>query len=206
MSLRMRLYRLFGCEQKKKTANTLRDKYPQHEIGKGTYGDLTILFCEGDSKASIGAFCSFGPGVQIFLGGEHRTDWVTTYPFNMKWQSARHIKGHPKTKGDVIIGNDVWIGAEVIIMSGVNIGDGAVIATRALVAKDVPAYSISAGNPARVVRMRFDDKTISSLLEVRWWDWDDATIEKYLPLMLSTEIDVFIKTAKDENFRTRQRP
>jgi NDP-sugar pyrophosphorylase family protein len=122
----------------------------------------------------------------------------------MKWQSAGHIKGHPKTKGDVIIGNDVWIGAEAIIMSGVNIGDGAVIGARTVVTKDVPAYAISAGNPARVVKMRFDDKTTSRLLKLRWWDWDDAKIERYLPLMLSTEIEVFLKVAEDDEVRCRQ--
>jgi chloramphenicol O-acetyltransferase type B len=203
MSLRKQLCRLLGCEEKKKTAKTPQDKYPQYEIGKGTYGDLIIRWGE-DSKVRIGAFCSFGPGVQIFLGGEHRTDWVTTYPFSMKWQSAGHIKGHPKTKGDVIIGNDVWIGAEAIIMSGVNIGDGAVIGARTVVTKDVPAYAIAAGNPARVVKMRFDEETIGRLLELRWWDWDDAKIEKYLLLMLSTEIEVFLKVAEDDEVRCRQ--
>jgi acetyltransferase-like isoleucine patch superfamily enzyme len=72
----------------------------------------------------MGAFCSVASGVQILLGGEHRPDWVTTYPFSALWAKGRHLPGHPASKGDVVIGNDVWIGAEAMILSGVTIGDG----------------------------------------------------------------------------------
>lgn len=180
-----------------KTKKTLHQRYPQYDIGFGSYGDLTIRSWGEDATVKIGAFCSFAH-CQIYLGGEHRTDWVTTYPFSEFWESVKHIKGHPKTKGDVIIGNDVWIGNEAIVMSGVNIGDGAVIGTRALVTKDVPAFSIVAGIPARVVRMRFDEKTISRLVALQWWNWDKAKIERYLPLMLREGIAVFLDMAERE--------
>ncbi len=136
------------------------------------------------------------PGVQIFLGGEHRIDWVTTFPFNVLWKSGRKIKGHPKTKGDVIIGNDVWIGAEALIMSGVTIGDGAIVGARAVVTKDIEPYAIFAGNPAQFVRKRFDEKTIQQLLELEWWNYKDEEIEQMLPLMLDTDIQLFISEAK----------
>jgi chloramphenicol O-acetyltransferase type B len=141
----------------------------------------------------MGAYCSTGPGVQIFLGGEHRVDWLTTYPFSEFWEAAKTIKGHPYTKGDVNIGNDVWIGAEAIILSGVTIGDGAVIGARAVVAKDIPPYAIAVGNPARIIRQRFDEKTIEKLLEIKWWNWDDAQIEKFLPILLSQDFGAFLE-------------
>lgn len=177
-------------------AKGLRDKYPQYEIGRHTYGDPTIHTWEEKATLKIGAFCSIAAGVQIFLGGEHRVDWVTTYPFNTLWECGRHITGHPKTKGDVIIGNDVWIGAEAVIMSGVKIGDGAVIGLRAVITKDIEPYAIYAGNPARLIRKRFDDTTIQQLLELGWWNFEDEEIEQMLPLMLSADIQSFIIEAR----------
>lgn len=130
---------------------------------------------------------------KFFLGGDHRVDWVTTFPFNVLWEDAKNITGHPKTKGDVLIGNDVWIATESIIMSGVNIGDGAVIGARAVVTKNVPPYTIVAGNPAVVVKQRFDDNTINQLLEIKWWNWDESRIKKALPLLLNNDIEKFLR-------------
>ncbi len=123
-------------------------------------------------------------------------DWVTTYPFNVLWDAARDIKGHPRSKGDVNIGHDVWIGAEALIMSGVTIETGAVIGARAVVTHNIPAYCIAAGNPARVVKKRFNDTIISRLLDIEWWGWDDARIEKYLYLMLDDDIEKFLETVE----------
>lgn len=148
---------------------------------------------------SIGAFCSIGERVQIFLGGEHNTKWVTTYPFNAfgeRWPKAIGIEGHPRTKGSVEIGNDVWIGKEAIILSGVRIGDGAVIGIRSVVTKDVPEYCIYAGNPATFVRGRFDKCTVGRLLRLRWWDWGDGRIGKAVPLLQSDRIGAFIDAAE----------
>ena len=116
----------------------------------------------------------------------------------MLWKSGKHILGHPKTKGDVKIGNDVWIGKEAIILSGVNIGDGAVIGARSLVSRDVQPYAIVGGNPAREIRKRFNDQTIQELLEIRWWEWEPNRIEKALPILLSNNIDKFIWATKHD--------
>jgi len=178
----------------------IRERYPQYEIGRGTYGRPKISSWGERATFRIGAFCSIAHGVKIYLGGEHRTDWVTTYPFNYLWKSAKHIKGHPKTKGDVIIGNDVWIGAGAVILSGVTVGDGAAIGNNAVVAKDVPPYAIVAGNPASIVRKRFDEETIHHLLKIKWWEWEDNRIEKFLPLLLNSNIEEFLKVVDKDNF------
>lgn len=175
---------------------TIHEMYPEYSIGRGTYGAPSIRSLGEGSTLKMGSFCSISSGVQIFLGGEHRTDWVTTYPFNIMWKAGHMIKGHPGTKGDVIIGNDVWIGAEAIILSGVTIGDGAAIAARSVVTRDIPPYTIAGGNPARMIRKRFDENTIQRLLSVRWWDWDDALIESYLPMLLNNDIQGFLEAAE----------
>lgn len=133
--------------------------------------------------------------MQIFLGGEHRVDWLTTYPFSVFWAEARHIEGHPRIKGDVVIGNDVWIGTDAMILSGVTIGDGAVIGAGAVVGKDVPPYSIVIGNPGVVVRRRFTEEVIGRLLAIQWWNWDDDRIKKVLPLLLSDDPEPFLAAA-----------
>jgi len=96
----------------------------------------------------------------------------------------------------VVIGNDVWIGTEAFILSGVKIGDGAVIAARTVVTKDVPPYAIVAGNPARIVKMRFDDETVARLLAIQWWTWDNTRIEKALPLLLNSDMEAFLLAAE----------
>lgn len=177
----------------------LRQRHPQYKIGKGSYGNPRIHSWGETSELVIGAYCSIADGVQIFLGGEHRTDWVSTYPFSVFWPSARTISGHPASKGCVIIGNDVWIGTEAVILSGVTIGDGAVIGARSVVTRDVPPYAVVAGNPARLVKRRFDEETVSKLLEIKWWEWDNARIEQALPLLLCTDITSFINAVECES-------
>jgi len=176
---------------------TLQQKYPNYKIGRGTYSDDLMVFSWGEgSVLEIGAFCSIAVGVKIFLGGEHRADWVTTYPFSVLWKCASSFSGHPKSKGDVVIGNDVWIGTEAVILSGVKIGDGAVIAARTVVAKDVPPYAIVVGNPAKIIKRRFNDEVIGRLLLVKWWEWDDKTIEHNMQLILNNDVDGFLAKAE----------
>ena len=172
---------------------SLNERFPDYQFGRGTYSfDLQVHAWGNNTVLRIGAFCSIASGVQIFLGGEHRIDWVTTYPFSEFWEAGKQIIGHPHTKGDVTIGNDVWIGSEAVILSGVTIGDGAVIGARAVVAKDIPPYAIAVGNPARIIRKRFDDETIQKLLEIKWWDWDENKIERFLPKLLNHKTKDFI--------------
>jgi acetyltransferase-like isoleucine patch superfamily enzyme len=168
---------------------------PLYDIGEYTYGSPRILSYGEGARLQIGSYCSIAVEVQIFLGGEHRPDWVTTYPFpplSGDWPEARGIEGTPATKGDVVIGNDVWIGHGATILSGVTIGDGAVVGAMAVVAKDVPPYAIVVGNPARVVKVRFDEATVARLLEIKWWEWPEARIRENIRLLCSDRIEQFI--------------
>jgi len=165
---------------------------------KYTYGveNINVLWPNSDAKLEIGNFCSIANNVTVYLGGNHRTDWVTTYPFGHINQDIFHHSGlgHPVTKGDVIIGNDVWIGANVTIMSGVTIGDGAVIANNSHLVKDVEPYSLIGGNPARLIKYRFSKEQIEKLTKIKWWNWDDDRINKNIHLLCNANIDAFISS------------
>jgi acetyltransferase-like isoleucine patch superfamily enzyme len=166
-------------------------------IGKYTYGKPNIYWENDNSKLTIGNFCSIAGNVNIYLGGNHNTNWVTTYPFGHIHQNIFNNfngEGHPSTKGDVIIGNDVWIGNNVTIMSGCIIGDGVVIANNSHVVKNAEPYSLIGGNPAKLIKYRFTKEQIDKLLEIKWWYWDDIKINEFTPLLCNTNIDNFIKT------------
>lgn len=174
--------------------------YPVNvSIGRGTYGTEGLrLWGYGDGAAiKIGNFSSIGPECAVLLGGNHRFDWTTTYPFPafhpdaMSLVDSGRTRGpHATSKGDVIIGSDVWIGFGVTILSGVAIGNGAVLGARTVVAKDVPPYAIVVGNPARLIRFRFDNNTIASLLQHQWWKWPDDDIIQRFPSLLRPPQDL----------------
>jgi acetyltransferase-like isoleucine patch superfamily enzyme len=170
----------------------LAERYPDYEIGRGSYGDLIVVRYPGDARLRMGAYCSVAAEVKVMLGGEHRPDWTTTYPFPARDPRFAAIEGHPRTKGDVVIGNDVWLGREAMILSGVTIGDGAVVGARALVTRDVPPYAIVAGNPAQFVRSRFAPEIVARLLAIRWWDWPEERIARAVPQMLDRDITAFL--------------
>lgn len=183
---------LFGKKdnQKIRSINT-KDIFAgrKFEIGEYTYGSPSVLFENDDANLVIGKFCSIAENVTIFLGGNHRTDWNTTYPFNVLFKDfpkGKEVKGHPATKGSVVIGNDVWIGKNAIIMSGVTIADGAVIAAGAVIAKNVGPYEIWAGNPGKLLRKRFENNKIEELLSLKWWDWDISKINDNLDFLCSS--------------------
>lgn len=151
-------------------------------VGRFTYGheNLSIRQWNEGAALQIGSFCSLASNITIFLGGNHRTDWITTFPFGHIFQDELGggiTPGHPTTKGDVIIGNDVWIGSNATIMSGVRIGDGAVVSANATVVKDVLPYHIVGGNPAKPVKQRFDDEIIELLLRLEWWSLPLPTVK-----------------------------
>jgi virginiamycin A acetyltransferase len=143
----------------------------------------------------IGKFCSLAADTKFLMnGGNHPTTWATTYPFPIfgnGWESA--MPASWPNKGDTIVGNDVWIGYGCTIMPGVTIGDGAIVASCSVVTKDVPPYAIVGGNPAQLIRRRFDDATIARLLELHWWDWDIATITKRLPDLCSENVAALLR-------------
>ncbi len=147
-------------------------------------------------KLIIGKFCQIASGVEFIMnGGNHLVDAVSTFPFSIfgnGWESTMEGKTFPN-KGNTEIGNDVWIGYRSLIMPGIRIGDGAIIATASVVTKDIPPYSISGGNPAQLIRMRFDEKTIEKLLQIKWWDWDAEKIAKYANLLTSNDVRPFEK-------------
>lgn len=161
-------------------------------VGDYTYGNFKVHSWDNNSKLKIGKFCSIANGVKFILGGEHRTDFITTYPFNALLESFNYIEGHPHTKGDITLGNDIWIGGDAKILSGVNIKDGAVIGANSLVTKDIPAYAIAAGNPAKIIRYRFDKKTIEKFLKIKWWDFKEEELINAIPLLQSRNINEFL--------------
>lgn len=169
-----------------------KKRYSQFAIGDFTYGNPIIRSWGLKPKVTIGKFCSIASNVKIFLGGEHRTDWVTTYPFSHIFEEAAHIKGHPTDKGDITVGNDVWIGEGALILSGVTIGDGAVIGAMSVVTNNVDPYEIVAGNPAKHIQYRFDEQTIRKLLQIKWWNWSIEKIKGNFDYLLQTNIDSFI--------------
>ncbi len=170
-------------------------RYKKYEIGEWTYG-LPIVYDWNDgTRLVIGKFCSIARGVKIYLGGEHRMDWVSTWPFSEFFEEAKGVKGHPASKGDVIIENDVWIGGDAAILSGVTLGNGCVVGAGSVVTKSVPPYAVAAGNPARVVKYRFDQKTVEKLLKMQWWDWPVEKIKEALPEIMSEDVEKFVGKA-----------
>ena len=169
-------------------------KHDRHCIvGEYTYGNPRVYHWGTENKLIVGKFCSIAERVTVFLGAYHRTDWFTTYPFGhireTEFPKVKKDHGHPTSKGDVIIGNDVWIATGATILSGVTIGDGAVIATNSVVTKDVPPYTIVAGNPAKVVKKRFNDDVINKLLELKWWNKPQSEINEISDILCSNDIE-----------------
>jgi virginiamycin A acetyltransferase len=147
-------------------------------------------------KLIIGKFCMIASGVSFIMNGaNHLSDSISAYPFaifGQDWKEAMNGKSYP-TKGDTIIGNDVWIGHNVTIMPGIHIGDGAIIATNATVTKDVEPYAIVGGNPASLIRKRFPELQIQMLLDIQWWNWPIEKITKNVQFLTGKSIENFIE-------------
>lgn len=156
-------------------------------------------------KLIIGKFCSIACGTKfLFNCANHTLKSLSTYTFPLfyeEWElDKKNITSAWDNKGDIVIGNDVWIGYEAVIMAGVHIGDGAIIASRAVVTKDVPPYTIVGGTPAKTIRKRFDEKTIKQLQSLQWWNWSAGKIRKCLPYLVKGDMDglqLSIKESED---------
>lgn len=158
------------------------------KFGDYTYGTPTIMIWDNKTRVNFGKFCSIADRVIILAGGEHQSSWISTYPFNALIDEFKYIEGHPKTKGDINVGNDVWIASDAKILSGVSIGDGAIIAASAVVTEDVEPYSIVGGVPAKLIKYRFDKDTIRKLIELKWWDFEEKELIKIIPLLQSENL------------------
>lgn len=138
----------------------------------------------------IGKFCSIAAETRFIMnGGNHPTDWLTTYPFPVMgggWEAA--MPDSWPNRGDTVVGNDVWIGYGVIFMPGVSVGDGAIVASRSVVTRDVPPYAIVGGNPAALLRYRFEEADRDRLLALLWWDWDAEKITRNVKALCSGDI------------------
>jgi len=154
----------------------------------------------------VGNFCSISPGLKFTFLGKHNYNWVSTYPFydlyqTWKIDTALYHQGviaiNEIPPNPIIIENDVWIASNVTVKEGVRIGNGAVVAMETVVTKDVPSYAIVGGNPAKLIRYRFTKDQIDECLKIAWWNWEDKDIRKITPLLVSEDIDAFIKTAKN---------
>lgn len=180
------------------------------EVGDYTYYDSTfsnespkdfekknVLYGYSPQKLKIGKFCQIASQAKFMMpGGVHHLNSITTYP--LFWYDILKVKSYldilpgqkyyHKEYGDTIIGNDVWIGFDALIMPGVTIGDGAVIGARSVVTKDVASYTIVAGNPARIIRKRFDNNMIAKLLDLKWWNWDIGVIMKNYDAIMDCDL------------------
>ena len=171
------------------------NNYTKYTVGKYTYGAPIVKDWHQGTTLKIGDFCSIAENVTILLGGNHPVDWVSSFPFGAIFEEFKGRCGeYPEkmSKGDVIIGNDVWIGLNATILSGITIGDGVIIAANAVVTKNVEPYTIVGGNPAKLIKKRFSDEAISKLLVIKWWNWEIDKIKDNLDLILSDRIETFI--------------
>ncbi|WP_293858487.1 CatB-related O-acetyltransferase [uncultured Alsobacter sp.] len=175
------------------------------DIGDYSYGRLRVRNWGEKAHLKIGRYCSFADGVEILLGGHHRTDFVTTYPFFAfpdLWPGAPRPDNYPFARGDVIIGSDVWIGAGATILSGVTIGHGAVVAARAVVVRDVAPYAMVGGNPAREIGTRFAAETAAALVETAWWELDREAVARLVPLLQGADIEAALAAIRRERAKT----
>lgn len=148
-------------------------------------------------KLIIGKFCAIARGAKFIMNGaNHKLSGISTYPFQIfgnGWEKVAPQPGELPYKGDTVVGNDVWIGYEALIMPGVKIGNGAIVSSRSVVVSDVAPYSIVGGNPARLIKARFDSDVIAKLGKIAWWDWPVDKITTHLDLIVGGDVDALAR-------------
>ncbi|MHB1987441.1 MAG: CatB-related O-acetyltransferase [Acidimicrobiales bacterium] len=172
-----------------------RDLTPHLEMSEHSYGPSSIQsFGDPNSRLIVGKYTSISDTADFLLSGNHHLEWISTYPFRIKYGlSGAYTDGQPFSKGDIVVGNDVWIGWRAIILSGVTIGDGAVIAAGTVVTKDVVPYSIVSGNPgAPLSHRRFNDRTCDALLRISWWNWNHPKVLAHVDQLSTTDVANFV--------------
>jgi len=172
-------------------------KLPYCRIGDFTYGEPLILRWDRDSILTIGKYCSISQNIIIHLGGNRRTNFITSYPLTTgkvaKRIGVKEINRNYILKGNVDIENDVWIGYGATILAGVKIENGAIIGAGSVVTKDVKPYQIVGGNPAKLIRLRFQEDQIKKLLEIKWWDWNEKKVIENAKILCFNNVDLFLK-------------
>lgn len=143
-------------------------------------------------KLVIGKFCAIAQGVRFIMNGaNHKLSGLSTYPFSIfgsGWETVMPKAGELPFKGDTVVGNDVWLGYQALIMPGVKIGNGAIVSAASVVTRDVPAYAVVGGNPARLIKMRFDEASVAALEAIAWWNWPVEKITQHLPLIVGGDV------------------
>lgn len=184
---------------------------PLIEVGEYSYYDdpedatafetRNVLYHYGPEKLIIGKFCALGTGVRFLMNGaNHRMDGPSTFPFPTmggSWSDHFDLLTGLPSRGDTVVGNDVWFGHGATVMPGVRIGHGAIIAAGAVVTSDVPPYTIAGGNPARPIRTRYDTADIARLLAVAWWDWPVEHITEHIRTIMSGTVAQLEAAAPD---------
>ena len=168
-------------------------------MGEHSYGSIK----NSNGDVSIGKYCSIAGGVTTVILNDHCVNWISTYPFRKTMGVTEAAHPVARQNPRIIIENDVWIGQNATLLEDTILRNGAVIGSYSVVHGEIPAYCIAIGNPARVVKKRFSDEDIESLLQIQWWNWPDEKVKAYAPILCSDNIKEFINMVENETISNK---